>query len=209
MAMDIKRLAETLYSSGAIKFGCFKLKSGIESPYYIDLSWLLSSPEDFRYVVNSVAEMIREITSNIKVDKLATIELKGALLLPSIASELNIPCLVVRKEEKTYGLTGRISGGTVERGDKIIFFDDVVTDAKSKIEGMRPLEDLGGEVCAVVTVVDREQGGRENLERMGYKFHSLAKITDLIEALLDLGVISEEAASNILDYVQKRRNPIC
>ncbi|NIM45754.1 MAG: orotate phosphoribosyltransferase, partial [Nitrososphaeria archaeon] len=94
----------------------FKLKSGVTSPYYIDLTWLLSSPEDFERVVNVVAEEIKAFSSSRGIDKLASIELKGALLLPSIASKLRMPCVVVRKESKAYGLTGRIAGGEVKEG---------------------------------------------------------------------------------------------
>jgi orotate phosphoribosyltransferase len=65
--------------------------------------------------VDAVVVKIRDILSSKRVDKLASIELKGALLLPSIADKLDLPCLVVRKEEKKYGLTGRIAGGTVEK----------------------------------------------------------------------------------------------
>jgi len=198
----VSGIAKALVRSGALKFGAFKIKSGVMSPYYIDLTWLLSSPEDFMHVVEAIVEKIRDILSHKRVDKLASIELKGALLLPSIANKLNLPCLVVRKEEKEYGVTGRITGGTVKKGDCIFFFDDVVSTADSKLEGIRPLEELGGRVEMVLVVVDREQGGREKLEGLGYEFHALATISEITEDLLHSKYITEENARKILDYIK-------
>jgi len=198
------KVALALFRSGALKFGEFKLKSGIVSPYYIDLTWLLSSPEDFRCAVDAVAEEIRKITASTKVDKLASIELKGALLLPSIANKLNLPCLVVRRQEKEYGVTGRIAGGDVRKGDRVLFFDDVVTAAESKLEGVQPLERLGAKIQMILVVVDREQGGREKLEKLGYRFHSLNTISELVKHLIQSEQLSQRQARTVLNYVKSQ-----
>jgi len=199
----VSDLAHALVRSGALKFGSFKLRSGTMSPYYIDLSWLLSSPESFKQVVDIVVNEARHIMSSFKTDKLASIELKGALLLPSIAYELNVPCLVVRKESKRYGLTGMIAGGVVNHSDRILFFDDVVTDARSKVDGIKPIESLGGKISAVLVVVDREQSGKTKLEEMGYKLYSVATISEIVESLLSSREIPEEQAKNIFRYVKE------
>jgi len=198
----ISDLARALVNSGALKFGSFKLKSGVVSPYYIDLSWLLSSPISLKRTVEVTAQKAREIISSTPVEKLASIELKGALLVPSLAYELNMPCLVIRKESKSYGLTGRIAGGDIGRGERVLFFDDVVTDAGSKAEGIKAIENLGGKVSAVLVVVDREQGGKDNLERMGYRLYSVATISEIVNALLDAKAISDLQGESILGYVK-------
>ena len=53
--------------------------------------------------------------------------------------------------------------GTVVRGERILFFDDVVTDGMSKVEGVKPLEKFGAQIDTVIVVVDREQSGRKNI----------------------------------------------
>jgi orotate phosphoribosyltransferase len=195
-------VARALYRSGCLKFGSFKIKSGALSPYYIDLACLLSSPKDLCDLADAAAGEIRRLAALERIDKLASIELKGALLLPSIACRVNLPCIVVRKKEKTYGATGRIAGAEVIKGESVLFFDDVVSEGLSKVEGMKPLEELGAKVRHVMVVVDREQGGRENLERLGYKVHALAKISELVDRLLQSKLISKEQAHAVLDYVK-------
>ncbi len=196
-------IAGALFRSGCLKFGSFKVKSGVLSPYYIDLACLLSSPRDFCCVVDAVSDEIKRIMVFDEIDELASIELKGAMLLPSIACRLNLPCVVVRKAEKKYGVTGRIAGGTVVKGECILFFDDVVTDGMSKLEGIKPLEQLGARIETVMVVVDREQGGGENIERLGYKFHALTTISELVKCLLQSSCISKEQADAVLDYIKR------
>ena len=206
MLSKTSRIADALVRSGALKFGTFRLKSGMMSPYYIDLTWLLSSPRDFKRVVDAVVDEIKDVLSSRRVDKLASIELKGALLLPSIANKLKLPCLVVRKEEKGYGVMGRIAGGEVKEGEHILFFDDVVSSAKSKLEGIKPLEELGAKVEMVLVVVDREQGGKEKLERRGYKLLAFTTVSELVNALFQSRKITKEQANNILNYTKKSIN---
>ena len=196
-------VASALFRSGCLKFGTFRIRSGASSPYYIDLSCLLSSPRDFRSVVEAVADEVRRIGAFDRIDKLASIELKGALLLPSVACRVNLPCVVVRKAEKRYGVTGKVAGGEVVKGEHVLFFDDVVTDGTSKVEGIKPLERLGARVETVMVLVDREQGGKENIERSGYKFHALTTISELVKCLLRSSYISEEQADAVLDYVKR------
>ncbi|MEM3442396.1 MAG: orotate phosphoribosyltransferase [Candidatus Bathyarchaeia archaeon] len=198
------QIAHALYHSGCIKFGSFKIKSGALSPYYIDIASLLSSPKELGSVAEIAAEKIKGIMKTEGINKLASIELKGALILPSIACLANLPCTVVRKEEKAYGVTGRIVGAEVSKGDKILFFDDVLSEGLSKLEGIKPLEELGATVKNVMVVVDREQGGRENLEKLGYKIHALTKVSEIVSYLHKSSKISKEQADIVLDYIKRR-----
>jgi uridine monophosphate synthetase len=199
----VSQVAHALYGSGCLKFGSFRIKSGASSPYYIDLASLLSSPKELCKIAEIAAERIRKIMFTDRIDKLASIELKGALILPSIACQTNLPCIVVRKEEKAYGVTGRIAGAEVVKGDRILFFDDVVSEGLSKLEGMKPLEELGAQVKHLMVVVDREQNGRENLEKRGYIVHALAKISELVNCLIRSSYVSEDQARAVLDYIKE------
>jgi orotate phosphoribosyltransferase len=196
-------VANSLYRSGCLKFGNFKIKSGALSPYYIDLAGLISSPQELCSIAEIAACEIRNLRAVDRIDKLASIELKGALILPSIGCQMNLPCVVVRKEEKAYGVTGRIAGAEVSKGDQILFFDDVLSEGLSKVEGIKPLEELGATVKHLMVVVDREQGGKDNLEKLGYKVHALARISQLVNRLLEQGQISRTQADAVLDYIRE------
>jgi orotate phosphoribosyltransferase len=202
MSSITDKVANALYSSGCVKFGVFKIKSGAISPYYIDLARLLSSPEQLCIVAEVAAEQVRRIMVSDRIDKLASIELKGALIVPSIACKVNLPCIVVRKEEKAYGVTGRIAGADVSKGDNILFFDDVISEGLSKVEGIKPLQALGGNVKHMLVVVNREQGGEENLEKLGFRVHALAKISEIVNSLYQKKHISKVQTDEVLDYVK-------
>lgn len=197
------KVAGALCRSGCLKFGSFKIKSGLLSPYYIDLACLLSSPKELRAIAETAADTVRQIMASDRITKLASIELKGALILPSIACIVGLPCVVVRKEEKSYGVTGRVAGAEIVQGDSVLFFDDVVSEGLSKLEGIKPLEEQGARVKHLLVVVDREQGGREKLEKLGYRVHALAKISEIVTALYQSKSISKEQADAVLAYVKK------
>jgi len=203
MSVVTDRVAGALYRSGCLKFGSFKIKSGALSPYYIDLACLLSSPKELCAVVEVAADVVKQIMASDSVNKLASIELKGALILPSIACKVGLPCVVVRKENKAYGVTGRVAGAEVAEGDRVLFFDDVVSEGLSKVEGIKPLEERGAVVKHLLVVVDREQGGREKLEKLGYRVHALAKISEVVASLYRSGSISKEQTDAVLGYVKK------
>ena len=137
-----------------------------------------------------------------KIDKLASIELKGALIVPSIACILNLPCVIIRKEDKSYGITGRIAGADIAEGDNILFFDDVISEGLSKVEGIKPLKELGANVKHLLVVVNREHGGKEKLEKLGFHVHALAKITEIVDSLYREKHISKDQADKVLDYVK-------
>lgn len=202
MSNTADKVANALYLSGCLKFGSFKIKSGATSPYYIDLARVLSAPQQLCTIAEAASEKIKEIMAADRIDKLASIELKGALIVPSIACKLNLPCIIVRKEEKAYGVTGRIAGADVAKGDNILFFDDVISEGLSKVEGIKPLQELGANVKHLLVVVNREHSGKEKLEKLGYQVHALAKISEIVESLYRDKHISKEQADKVLDYVR-------
>jgi uridine monophosphate synthetase len=198
----VDKVANALYLSGCIKFGVFKIKSGETSPYYIDLAGLLSSPNLLCIVADVAAKQIRRMMVTDRIEKLASIELKGALIASIVACKANLPCVIVRKEEKMYGATGRIAGADVKKGDRILFFDDVISEGLSKVEGIKPLREIGADVGNLLVVVDREQGGKEKLETLGFRVCALARVSEIVNSLHQNKHISKDQVDEVLEYVK-------
>jgi orotate phosphoribosyltransferase len=197
------KVVDALYLSGCLMFGNFKIKSGVISPYYIDLARLLSSPKQLCIITKVAAEHVKRMMISDKIDKLASIELKGALIVPSIACQLNLPCIIVRKEEKSYGAAGRIAGAEIAWDDSILFFDDVISEGLSKVESIKLLQELGGTVKHLLVVVNREQGGKEKLEELGITVHALVKVSEIVTLLYHSKHISKKQADEVLEFVKK------
>ena len=87
----------------------------------------------------------------------------------------------VRKEAKAHG-TGKLIEGPFAAGDRVVVVEDVITTGGSALKAIKAVEAEGGEVIAVLSLVDREEGGREAIERAGYPVHTLVGVSDLLAA---------------------------
>lgn len=85
----------------------------------------------------------------------------------------------VRKEPKGHGRKKLVEGNFKE-GDTVIVVDDVITTGGSTLQAIEKVEAEGGKVAFVVVLVDREEGGRANIEAKGYKVFSAYTRTSLL-----------------------------
>ena len=150
------KLIDMLKDVGALKFGEFILSSGKKSNVYVDIKIACTYPEILRTIAKLMAEKLREI----KFDKIACIELGGVPLAVALSLETNKPNVIFRKEKKSYGVGGDLIG-TIEQGERIVVVEDVTTTGKSAHSVVRRVEERGGNVVAVLTVVDRNEGAKE------------------------------------------------
>jgi orotate phosphoribosyltransferase len=188
-----------MYRHGMIKFGKFKLTSGIESPYYIDVRKLYSYPELARRVVS---ELVARIPLN-AFDILAGVESAGIPLAAYISCLTGKPLAYVRKEPKKHG-TGNVVEGEVS-GKRTAIVDDVVTTGSSLIKAIDNLLNTGAKPVMAIVIVDREQGGRKLLESRGIRLYALLTTTEIFNALFNTGIISREAYDDVLNYIKSFR----
>lgn len=92
----------------------------------------------------------------------------------------DLDAFTVRKEAKSHGTGRRIEGG-FRRGADVVVVEDVVTTGDSALRAVQVVEESGGRVVGVLTVVDREESGRERLERAGYPLVALFTASELVE----------------------------
>lgn len=171
--MDIE-LVEMLKKTGAVKFGDFTLSSGRKSSYYVDKYIFETNPSCLSVIGGRIAKMIPS-----DAQLLAGIEI-GSIPLAAVASvNSGMPFVVVRKATKGYG-TNKLIEGVWQKGQKVFVVEDVVTTAKGALGAIHTLREAGLIVDEIVCVVDREEGGRENLEKEGVKVRSLVKSSELL-----------------------------
>jgi uridine monophosphate synthetase len=186
-----------LHSIGAIKFGGFKLKSGIVSPIYLDLRVLVSHPRVLRESAWALAQALAALT----FDRIAAIPYAALPIGTAVALEMDRPLIYPRREKKEYGM-GRIIEGEFHAGETVVVIDDVITTGASKVEAIEPLIAAGLNVRDIVVLVDREQGGTAELAARGYRVHSVLKIKEMLQVLKAAEKISESQHCDVLAFLQ-------
>src|SRR4030066_138138 len=161
-------MAKILYKIDALKFGLFKLTSGKVSPYYIDLRIIPSFPDAFRDICNFYAEQITTQIGLNNFDRIAGIPIAGIPFASQIAYNLKKPFLYVRKGIKLHGRERRVEG-ILFSGEQVLLIDDLVTTGLTLQNAAEAVRAEGGIVTEAVAFLDREEGGRQLLEKNGIK----------------------------------------
>ncbi len=196
-------LCRILLKTRALKFGMFKLTSGKLSPYYIDLRSIPSYPESFRKVIELYEVLVRDTMGLDSFDRISCVPTSGLLFASVLAFKLSKPVLYARKDKRTHGRERGIEG-VITPGDRIIIVDDLITTGKSLIDATEALRAEGGVVTEAVVLIDRQEGGKENLQKIGVNLHSFMNISDIAGRLHHLGLIEEGKYEEILRQVTQK-----
>jgi orotate phosphoribosyltransferase len=163
-----KRIAEV-----ALLRGDFTLRSGRKSNYYLDKYLFETQPD----ILKALGELFaQKIGSN--VDRIAGAELGAVALAAATAMSCGKPFVIIRNQKKDYG-TSKLVEGTLKPGDTVIIVEDVLTTGGQVLEAAKSLQDAGAKVDRIVSVIDRMEGARANIEGAGYTFESLFTTKDL------------------------------
>jgi len=185
------------YKLGIIKFGRFTLKSGIESPFYVDLRPLASDPKILKNLANYLLEMLP--LDNF--DLICGVPYAALPMATAMSLESYIPLIIKRKEAKSYG-TKKLIEGIYQKDQNCLLVEDVITSGKSLVETIAEVEQEDLKVSDIVVVLDREQGGKQLLENKGYRVHTLFNISEVCEILQENGELSDEEVKRIQDFLQ-------
>ena len=197
---DHATLVRRLFEIGAIRFGEFTLKSGMKSPFYIDLRVVISFPD----VLENIGRLMAAEVTRCGADRIAGIPYAGLPLAVAASLAAKLPLIYPRREEKGYGTKRRIEG-VFTAGERVVLIDDIITDGASKFEAIEPLEGAGLVVKDLVILIDREQGGRELLTAKGYTLHSVLTISECFEEWERTGVVDAELLRQSRDFLRTTR----
>jgi orotate phosphoribosyltransferase len=165
-------LARDLVKASYLK-GDFVLRSGRRSDRYFDKFLFETEPALLKELSRHLAELVPGGTQRLAAPELGAVLLGGAVSL-----QTGLPLVLVRKQPKSYG-TARQLEGRYESGERVTVIEDVVTTGGDSLRSVQVLRDSGLDVVHLVVVLDRGEGGEENIREAGIPYSPLFRVQDL------------------------------
>ena len=197
----MKQVGILLIKYNAIKFGDYILASGKKSPYYIDLRQTISSPITMDWIANAFTRIVLNEIGRDKIDKILGVPTAGVPFATVVSQKLGIPLIYYRQARKEHGVRKKIEG-ILDRNDRVLIIDDLITTGESVIESAEVVRDQGGVVNELVVLLDREQGGQQRLRSSRIEPHVLFRITDAMTWLHSVGLIKDELFKTLMQYIE-------
>ena len=177
LSETLDRLLALALERGAIKYGDFTLTSGKKSSYYFDGRLLSLDPEGAFLISQAIIPLLEQAGAMaVGGTTLGADPMVAALALASHIKGRSIPAFIVRKESKTHGTKQNIEG-PLEPGTNVAIVDDVCTTGGSLFHAIEAAEEAGCSVVKVVSILDRNEGGSEEMRKRGYNFSTLLAAT--------------------------------
>jgi uridine monophosphate synthetase len=197
---QVEELSLALHETGCVQFGQFKLKSGLLSPIYLDLRLLVSNPR----LLRRVGDVLAERAQTLKFDLLAAIPYAALPIGVAVSLAMDVPLIYPRKEVKDYGAERSVEGA-FKRDQTVLLIDDLITKGHSKLEAIAPLQAAGLQVKDILVLVDREQGGVEELDAHGYAVHAVLTLTQILDVLVNAGKLAADRRDGIKLWLMENR----
>ena len=171
------------------------------SPMYVNLR---SLPEN---LVDKIGEVMSGMKFDEKADLCAPIPKAANPLVESFSKYSGIG--VIQIFDKEEGAQKRriipLKGAPKGEGKKLLIIDDLITKAASKLEAIKVAEDLGYKIIGVVVLIDREEGGSEQLSKQGYKLYSAVKLLDLLNYYVEKEMITQDQFNETMKYLEQSK----
>jgi orotate phosphoribosyltransferase len=182
-AMSYRDELRCLLREKSLVRGEVTLSSGARSSYYFDCKLTTLDPRGAYITGRAMLELLHE--ERIEADAIGGLTMGAdpivsAVTLVSHLESRPLPGFLIRKEQKGHGMMKQIEGVKLEAGMRVVIIDEVCTTGGSILEAIRIADAQGFRIVAVISLLDREEGGSEKLRRM-YPYHALVTAKELLQ----------------------------
>lgn len=183
----------------------FTWASGIKSPIYCDNRLILSDPEARKIVEDTIAKTVEEKFPEVKI--LMGTSTAGIAHAAIAGWILNLPMGYVRGGNKDHGRGNRIEG-RLEKGDKVVVIEDLISTGGSCIEVVEALREAGAEVLGVVSIFTYGmEKGIQRLKEANVVNYSLTNFDTLCKVAVEEGYISSSEESKLKKFMSNPSDP--
>ena len=179
---DERQTLRELLRARSVRTGEFVLASGAKSSYYIDARLTtMSGSGQLLIGRRGLAEIDARGWAPDAVGglTLGADPVAYAIAHAAAVAGRTIDAFTVRKQVKEHG-TGRLIEGNLRKDSRVLVVEDVITTGDSALRAARAVEDFGARVIGILSVVDREEGGRARIEEAGYPVATLFTASELL-----------------------------
>jgi uridine monophosphate synthetase len=154
------------------------------------------------WIANSLTRIILNEIGKDKIDKILGVPTAGVPFATVVSQKLGIPLIYYRQARKEHGVRKKVEG-ILERNDRVLIIDDLITTGESVIETAEVIRDQGGVVNELAVLLDREQGGQQRLRSSRIEPHILFRISDAMTWLHTVGLIEDKIYETLKKYIEE------
>ncbi|MFZ0367994.1 MAG: orotate phosphoribosyltransferase, partial [Halobacillus sp.] len=168
----------------------FTWTSGLRSPIYCDNRLTMSYPEIRRHVADGFVKLIKELEPD--VDVIAGCATAGIPHAAWVAERMDLPMVYVRSSPKKHGKGNQIEGH-IEKGQRAVVIEDLISTGKSSIESAQALRTAGVEVETILSIFTYNlERANEAFQESQLSYQSLASFDQLLLQLIQQGQLKEK-----------------
>ncbi len=195
-----------LHRIHAIRFGNFTLKSGQQSSVYMDLRQIISYPE----ILRTVASLYwQTLSSRAKTaDRICGVPYTALPIATCLSLQHNMPMIMRRKEKKQHGTKQSIEGA-FKPGQTCLIIEDIMTTGGSILETATDLQAVEMKVTDVAILIDRAQGGKENMKKQGFTVHATFTLREILDTLIRSSHTTDAEKAAIAAYQANNCGETC
>lgn len=200
---QLTSLIKWLYQIRAIQFGEYQLKSGHKTAVYVNLRKIISYPKLLKLVAEVMWQEIKR--SEFQFDLICGVPYTALPIATCISLDQEIPMVMRRREKKDYG-TKQMIEGVFQPGQSCLIVEDIVTLGQSIIETAHELENVGLKVTNAIALVNREQGGSQNLHQHHYSLKTIFTLPTILATLQQSNLLSDEELDHANKFLAENLN---